>query len=152
MWDDFDEDSDWEEGDEESFENQQDRVYKHPLMRKAKDIIGLTHALVGSLDEARKELYGGLMMKDARVMRTEFAKAEALEDYVAKMENATIMKVHAKSLRAMTFQLGVESTHAEEHLQLLRDAIEEYRKLFIEWVQGFDPSKKRDDGWGIFTD
>jgi hypothetical protein len=152
MWDDFDEDSDWDEGDEESLENQQDRIYKHPLMRKAKDIVALTHALVGSLDEARKELYGGLMMEDAMVMSAKFAGAEALEDYVAKMENATIMKVHAKSLRAMTYQLAVESTHAEEHLQLLRDAIEDYRKLFIKWVRGFDSSEKYDDGWGIFTD
>jgi hypothetical protein len=152
MWDDFDEDSDWDEGDEESLENEQNRIYRHPLMRKAKDIVALTHALVGSLDEARKELYGGLMMEDASVMSAKFAGAEALEDYVAKMENATIMKVHAKSLRAMTYQLAVESTHAEEHLQLLRDAIEDYRKLFVEWVKGFDSSEKYDDGWGIFTD
>jgi hypothetical protein len=152
MWDDFDEDSDWEEGDEESLENEQNRIYRHPLMRKAKDIVALTHALVGSLDEARKELYGGLIMEDATVMSVKFAGAEALEDFVAKMENATIMKVHAKSLRAMTYQLAVESTHAEEHLQLLRDAIEDYRKLFVEWVKGFDSSEKYDDGWGIFTD
>lgn len=152
MWDDFDEDSEWEDGDEGSFENQQNRIYRHPLMRKAKDIVGLTHALVGSLDEARKELYGGLMMENATIMSAKFAATEALEDYVAKMENATIMKVNAKSLKAMTYQLAVESTHAEEHLQLLRDAIEDYRKLFIEWVKGFDSSEKYDDGWGIFTD
>lgn len=152
MWDDFEEDSDWDEGDEDSIENQQNKIYNHPLMRKAKDILRLTHALVGSLDEARKELYGGLMMEDATIMSSKFASTELLEDYVAKMENATIMKVHAKSLKAMTYQLAVESTHAEEHLQLLRDAIEDYRKLFIEWIKGFDASEKFDDGWGIFTD
>lgn len=151
MWDDFDENSDWDE-DGESFEEEQNRIYRHPLMVKAKDIVGLTHALVGSLDEARKELYGGIMMEDATLMSSKFAGAEAIDDYVAKMENATIMKVHAKSLRAMTFQLAVESTHAEEHLQLLRDAIEDYRKLFVDWVKGFDSTEKYDDGWGIFTD
>ncbi|MBN7814149.1 hypothetical protein [Algoriphagus pacificus] len=152
MWDDFDENSEWDDEDKENFENQQNRIYKHPLMKKAKEIVGLTHALVGSLDEARKELYGGLMMEDATVMSAKFAGAEAIDDFVAKMENAVIMKVHAKNLRAMTFQLAVESTHAEEHLQLLRDAIEEYRILFKEWINGFDSSEKYDDGWGIFTD
>ncbi|MBN3521417.1 hypothetical protein JYB62_15510 [Algoriphagus lutimaris] len=152
MWDDFDENSEWDDEDEENFNNPQDRIYKHPLMLKARDIIALTHALVGSLDEARKELYGGLMMEDATIMSSKFAGTEGLEDFVAKMENATIMKVHAKSLRAMTYQLAVESTHAEEHLQLLRDAIEEYRVLFVEWIQGFDANEKYDDGWGIFTD
>ncbi|MBN3584768.1 hypothetical protein JYB64_20420 [Algoriphagus aestuarii] len=151
MWDDFDENSDWDE-DGESFEEEQNRIYRHPLMVKAKEIVGLTHALVGSLDEARKELYGGIMMEDATLMSSKFAGAEGIDDYVAKMENAMIMKVHAKNLRAMTFQLAVESTHAEEHLQLLRDAIEEYRKLFVKWIKGFDSSEKYDDGWGIFTD
>ena len=50
------------------------------------------------------------------------------------------------------YQLAMEETHAEEHLELLRTAIEEYRKLFIEWIKGFDPNQKFDDGWGIFTD
>jgi DNA-binding transcriptional MocR family regulator len=75
-----------------------------------------------------------------------------MPDFVAKMENAMLMKIHAKSLNSMTYQLAMEETHAEEHLQLLREAIEEYRKLFLEWIKGFDPSEKYDDGWGIFTD
>jgi hypothetical protein len=45
----------------------------------------------------------------------------------------------------------MEETHAEEHLELLRAAIEEYRILFIEWVSALDPDEKMDDGWGIFT-
>jgi hypothetical protein len=121
-------------------------------MIKAKEIIGLTRALVGSLDEARRELYGGLMLEDAMVMSAKFAGAESIPDFVLKMEKAVIMKVHAKSLYSMTYQLALEETHAEEHLELLRQAIEEYRKLFIEWIKGFDPAEKYDDGWGIFTD
>ena len=121
-------------------------------MKKAKEIVGLTKALVGSLDEARRELYGSIMMEDAMLMSSKFAGAEGIPDFVLKMENAVLMKVHAKSLHTMTYQLAMEETHAEEHLQLLREAIEEYRKLFLEWITGFDPSEKHDDGWGIFTD
>ena len=121
-------------------------------MKKAKDIFALTRALVGSLDEARRELYGNIMMEDAMVMSAKFAGAESISDYVLKMEKAVIMKVHAKNLNSMTYQLAMEETHAEEHLELLREAIEEYRVLFIEWQKGFDPNEKFDDGWGIFTD
>jgi hypothetical protein len=153
MWDDFDdEDPDFDGDDEFDFRKEQDRIYKHPLMKKAKDVVDLTRALVGSLDEARKELYGSIMMEDAMIMSAKFAGAEAMPDFVAKMENAMLMKIHAKSLNSMTYQLAMEETHAEEHLQLLREAIEEYRKLFLEWIKGFDPSEKYDDGWGIFTD
>lgn len=153
MWDDFeDEDAEWDEDGEFDPRKEQEKIYKHPLMIKAKEIIGLTRALVGSLDEARRELYGGLMMEDAMVMSAKFAGAESIPDFVLKMEKAVIMKVHAKSLNSMTYQLALEETHAEEHLELLRQAIEEYRKLFIEWIRAFDPTEKYDDGWGIFTD
>lgn len=153
MWDDFDDEDPDFDGDEDfDFQKQQDRIYQHPLMKKAKEIVGLTRALVGSLDEARKELYGSIMMEDAMVMSAKFVGAESIPDYVIKMEKAVLMKIHAKSLNSMTYQLAMEETHAEEHLELLRTAIEEYRKLFIEWIKGFDPNQKFDDGWGIFTD
>lgn len=152
MWDDFeDEEADWDEDGEFDPRKELEKIYKHPLMIKAKEIIGLTRALVGSLDEARRELYGGLMLEDATVMSAKFAGAESIPDYVLKMEKAVIMKVHAKSLNSMTYQLAMEETHAEEHLQLLRQAIEEYRLLFVEWVRGFDQTERFDDGWGIFT-
>jgi hypothetical protein len=50
----------------------------------------------------------------------------------------------------MTYQLAMEETHAEEHLQLLREAINEFRILFVEWVKGFESADKHDDGWGLF--
>ncbi len=153
MWDDSeDEEAEWDDDGEYDPRKEQEKIYKHPLMVKAKEIIGLTRALVGSLDEARRELYGGLMMEDAMVMSAKFAGAESIPDFVLKMEKAVIMKVHAKSLNSMTYQLALEETHAEEHLELLRQAIEEYRKLFIEWIKAFDQAEKYDDGWGIFTD
>jgi hypothetical protein len=151
MWDDFDEDKDWEGEDRDDLENQKDGIYAHPLAVKAREIVRLTHALVGSLDEARKALYGGMMMEDATLLISKISVTEAFSDYVMKMENAVIIKVHAKSLNSMTYQLAIEQTHAEEHLQLLRISIEEFRVLFKEWVRSFDSSERFDDGWGIFT-
>lgn len=150
MWDDFDNNEENEDDPEFDPKAQRDQIYGHPLMKKAKEIVSLTHALVGSLDEARKELYGGMMMEDAMVMSAKFAGAEGVNDYILKMENATIMKVHARNLNSMTYQLAMEETHAEEHLNLLREAIEEFKSLFVVWVKGFDPSQKYDDGWGLF--
>lgn len=153
MWDEDDDDeAGWDEDNEFDASKEHGKIYKHPLMIKAKDIFRLTRALVGSLDEARRELYGNIMMEDAMVMSAKFAGAEGISDYVLKMEKAVIMKVHAKSLNTMTYQLEMEQTHAEEHLELLREAIKEYRLLFVEWTKGFDPNEKYDDGWGIFTD
>jgi hypothetical protein len=153
MWDDFDDDDEgsWDEDDEDNFRKEHEKIYKHPLMKKAKNIRALTRALVGSLDEARRELYGNIMHQDAMLISSKFAAAESTSDFVSKMEKAVFIKVHAKNLNGMTYQLAMEETHAEEHLELLRAAIEEYRILFIEWVSALDPDEKMDDGWGIFT-
>lgn len=151
MWDDFDENEDWDEESEFDPKAHRDQIYSHPLMKKANEIVSLTHALVGSLDEARKELYGGMMMEDAMVICAKFAGAHGVDSYILKMENATIMKVHARHLNSMTYQLAMEETHAEEHLNLLREAVEEFRILFVDWVKSFDSAEKYDDGWGLFV-
>ena len=74
MWDDFDQEPDWDDENEFDPKSMRDQIYSHPLMKKAMEIVSLTHALVGSLDEARKELYGGMMMEDASVMSAKFAE------------------------------------------------------------------------------
>jgi hypothetical protein len=151
MWDDFDENEDGEEESEFDPRAHRDQIHSHPLMKKANEILSLTRALVGSLDEARKELYGVIMMEDAIMLSTKFSGAEGVGDYILKMENATIMKVHARNLNAMTYQLGMEQTHAEEHLNLLREAIGEFKTLFVDWVKAFDRADRMDDGWGLFV-
>lgn len=153
MWDDFDNnEDDWDEEDDFDPRKEYDKIYKHPLMKKAKDILGLTRALVGSLDEARKELYGGIMMEDCMILSAKFAGAQGVKAYSLKMEMAVLMKIHAKNLASMTYQLEIEETHAQEHLNLLREAVEDYRILFLEWIADFEKDKNYDDGWGIFTD
>lgn len=151
MWED-DNESEWDESDEEEFQRMKRNRIKHPLIQKALEIIKLTQAIVGSLDEPRAALYGSQMMESAMILASKFSGAEAIDNYIHKMENAVQMKLHARSLSSMSYQLALEGTHAEEHLQLLRDGIEEYRKLFVDWVAGFDKSKREDDGWGLFLD
>ncbi len=145
MWDDFDDDM-------AEFQRRKDDLNVHPLRTKSLEIFDLTHALVGSLDEARKELYGSLMLESAGILPSKFSATEGMDDYIIKMENAVMMKVHARSLHSLSYQLALEGTHAEEHLQLLRDAIQEFKILFKAWIQGFDKSGREDDGWGLFLD
>ena len=150
MWDDFENENEWEDESEFDPQSLKGQIHSHPLMKKAQEIVFLTHALVGSLDEARKELYGGMMMEDATLIGAKFSSAEGVSDYLLKMENATIMKVHARHLYSITFQLAMQETHAEEHLQLLRAAIDEFRILFVDWVKSFNSADRYDDGWGLF--
>lgn len=149
MWDNFDED-DWDESEDTEFYKNNKNI--HPLMLKCVDILKLTRAIAGSLDEARNQLYGSLMLDSARLISNKYIETESEDNYICKMENAVVMKIQARSLHEMTYQLAFESTHAEEHLQLLRDAIGDFKKLFVEWVKLFDKKKRLSDGWGLFED
>ena len=43
---------------------------------------------------------------------------------------------------------GFKST---DYIQLLRDAVEEFRVLFAEWIKTFDPWNYIIDRWGLFN-
>jgi len=149
MWEDWN-DNEWEESDEADFLRK--KANTPPLMWKCIDIVKLTRAIVGSLDEARNELYGSSMIQSAKLLASKYIEASNNPDYIIKMENAVMMKIKARELYAMTHQLAEESTHAEEHLQLLRDDIGDLKKLFAVWVKTFDKNQRTADGWGLFED
>ena len=77
-------------------------------------------------------------MEDATVISAKFASTQGVDSYILKMENVTIMKVHARYLDSLNYQLAMEETHAQEYLDLLREAIEEFRLLFLYWIKSFD--------------
>jgi hypothetical protein len=39
-----------------------------------------------------------------------------------------------------------------DYLDLLRNEIEEFRLIFIDWVQSFDKTNDIPDNWGLFYD
>ncbi|EOZ92037.1 phosphoribosylaminoimidazole carboxylase catalytic subunit [Indibacter alkaliphilus LW1] len=131
---------------------QDDSLKSHPMFLKSLEILTLTRTLVGTLDEARAELYGAAMLGNASKINVRFAHAEKSDIYNQKMENALLVKLHAKNLYAISFRLALERTHAEEHLDLLRNAILDYRELFKAWIKTFGSARKKSDGWGMFED
>lgn len=148
MWDDF-EDEKW---DGEDWRHQRPEGSKSPLTSKANDIVRLTFALVGSLDEAHTRLYGEAMIRDAKKIRIEMLQASTESNYVFKMEHAVLVKVHARSLCETSSQLTGQGSLAKEHEKLLRDAILEMKQMFARWVGEFSKNGRIDDGWGLFMD
>jgi hypothetical protein len=68
------------------------------------------------------------------------------------MENATLIKIHARSLLTQTASVKYLGLLNEQYVQLLRDEIEAFRLLFKEWVKTFDINTTREgDGWGLFV-
>jgi len=150
MWEDDDND-----GDQSGFDpDEQDKhLQALPVYRKAVEILDLTEQIVDTFqDEKHVQRYGIGMVEDAMILPAKIAGAEAMDYYVPKMENATLVKVHARSLLTQTASIKHLGIVNEQYIQLLRDEIEAFRLLFREWIKTFEHNTIREgDGWGLFV-
>jgi len=111
---------------------------------------------IEELDEADVQTFGDhyktLMLEDVMIISTKLRGAEAGDLYSLRMENAVIIKTRAVSLLTATFSLKMMGLSNNKYLQLLRDEIDVFRILFVQWIQTFDKTKDIPDGWGLFYD
>ncbi len=67
------------------------------------------------------------------------------------MENAAIIRKCARDLMVRYHSLEVFSFEHVEYYKMVRQKIEEFRLLFIDWVTSFDPWNYIVDDWGLFN-
>jgi hypothetical protein len=143
-----------------------------PIIVKSKEILSLTDAIVQSIDEeiVDQNKYYVLkpedrdnaieylkflkqeMMGDAYTITVKLQTAHSVDLYTHKMEYATLIKLSARSLLTHTSGLKMYGYKRTDYLELLRNAIEEFRILFVEWLGTFDKYNDIPDGWGLFYD
>lgn len=115
------------------------------------EIAEITHALIESIEEEDDKFHiREQMLANAYVLGAKIAGAEGAGIYRIRMENAVLIKLAACELQAQTSLCRAENLSENDYIQLLRDEIENFRKLFVSWVDSFDSSDNYDDGWGIF--
>jgi hypothetical protein len=152
MWDD-DDNNFSEEEDNCDPEKERRRVESLPIYQKAEELCELARMIIDSIDnEEVRMIHGNIMLEDSMIIPSRIASAEAVNDYIMKMENATIVKMHARSLQAQSASLVFEDILPKEYLVLLRKEIEAFRGLFKAWVQSFRGLPREDDGWGLFVE
>jgi hypothetical protein len=124
-----------------------------PLYIKGREIFDLTSHVVELIPEDHKFLkhYKNFMMEDAAMLTVKVAGAEAADLYDIKMENAAIIRKAARDLMVQCSGLAAHDFKDTQYLELIRQAIEDYRLLFVEWVKGFDPWNYSIDRWGLFN-
>lgn len=126
---------------------------KMPIYQKAMEIVELVDsitALIPDDDPILKEMKG-FMMADACLIPTKIAGAEGGDLYDIRMENATLVRKAARELIVQTNGLGVFGFEEKDYFELLRNEMEEFRVLFVEWVNSFDPWNSVGDDWGLFN-
>jgi len=126
---------------------------KLPIYLKGKEILDVVFkitALIPDNDEYLNEVKA-CMLNDAAMLTVKVAGAEAAGLYDLKMENAAIIRKAARDLMVQQHSLDMFGFEYVEYYQIVRDLIEEYRLLFIDWVAGFDKWDYIIDRWGLFN-
>lgn len=143
---------------EDDQSNEFDRAYKQSdLYKKAMEILELTDHVAEVCKHhegehsAILEDYGQQIRGDAMLIPAKIAGAYGADLYDLKMENAAIIRKSARDVLTATSGLEMMGLQDHDYLQLLRDAIDEFRILFAEWVNSFDPWNYVIDRWGLFN-
>lgn len=79
------------------------------------------------------------------------AENEFLQETTVRymMENATLIRKAARELYVQAGSLRFDETILDkDYIELLRNTIEEFRLLYIDWVENFDPWNYIKDDWG----
>jgi hypothetical protein len=124
-----------------------------PIFQKGKEIFDMVMKITDLIPENDEYLneVKSCMLSDAAQLTVKVAGAEAAGLYDLKMENAAIIRKAARDLMVAQHSLDSFGFEYVEYYQMVRDLIEEYRLLFIDWVAGFDKWDYIIDRWGLFN-
>ncbi|MDW8850531.1 hypothetical protein SD960_10540 [Flavobacterium sp. MMLR14_040] len=132
-----------------------DKTDDMPIYQKAEQIFRLTEGLVQIIpveNEFLQETTVRYMLENAMLIPVKIAGAEGGDLYDLRMENATIIRKAARELYVQAGSLRYEEGITDkDYIELLRNTIEEFRLLFIDWVANFDMWNYIKDSWGLFN-
>lgn len=138
---------------DDDFENDRKQLEQMPLYQKAQEIHDLVRDICVLIDESNTMLHGikWQLLDDARILSVKIAGAEGGELYDIRMECATLIRKSAMSLYVSIHSLKMYGFEHTEYYLMVRKKIREFRKLFVEWVAGFDRTNYIADRWGLFN-
>jgi hypothetical protein len=124
-----------------------------PLFKKGREIFEVVDQICQLIPDDDEHLghVKGVMYEDAMLLTVKIAGAEGGQLYDIKMEAAAIIRKAAMELMIQNHALEMFGFEHTEYFQMVRDLIEEYRLLFIDWVSKFDKWNYIIDRWGLFN-
>lgn len=124
-----------------------------PIYKKAEEIFEVLTKIgelipdnQGVLSKVKEQ-----MLSDSLTMMAKIANAEAGDLYDLRMENAALIRKAARDLTVTKHSLKAYGFKEVEYFDVVRDLIEEFRLLFIDWVADFDEWNYVIDRWGLFN-
>jgi len=91
------------------------------------------------------------LLEDIMVIQAKISGAEAVKLYDIKMENAALIRKAAREIMVSGNQLELLGFSDAKYYKIIRNLIEDFRLLFIDWVAKFNPKHYIVDDWGLFN-
>lgn len=141
------------------FSNEESSHYRHqavmemPIYKKGKEILSVVQQITDLIPDTDENLgyIRAIILEDAMLLNAKLISAEGGDLYDIRMENAAIIRKAANNLKIQYHNLEMFDFEHVDYYQMVRELIEEYRILFIEWVNSFDKSNYVVDRWGLFN-
>lgn len=125
-----------------------------PIYKKAEEIYEVVSQIADLITDDPEDplsFIKGNMLGDATLICAKIAGAEGGDLYDLRMENAAIIRKAARDLMVTNHSLDMYGFEEVQYFDIVRDLIEEFRLLFIDWVAGFDQWNYIIDRWGLFN-
>ncbi|WP_294312682.1 hypothetical protein [uncultured Chryseobacterium sp.] len=124
-----------------------------PIYKKAEEIYKTVTIFTDLFPEDNNYLQSikSHILEDSMVILAKISGVEAVKLYDIKMENAAIIRKAARDIMISGNNLEMFGFADAKYYKLIRNLIEEFRVLFVDWVAGFDPKHFIMDDWGLFN-
>lgn len=124
-----------------------------PIYKKGQEIFDVVHQIVELIPEDNEHLQEikHWILIDAMQLTVKIVGAHHCGLYDLKMEAAAIVRKAARDLIVQQHSLKQFGFKETQYYQIIRDLVEEYRLLFIDWVASFDKDDYIIDRWGLFN-
>jgi hypothetical protein len=124
-----------------------------PIYKKGQEIYKVVKEITDLIPEENEILQDikMQMLSDAAMLTVKIAGAEAGDLYDIRLENAAIIRKAANDLMVQNHSLEAFGFEYVEYFNIVRNLLEEFRLLFIDWVAGFDQWNYIIDRWGLFN-
>ena len=122
------------------------------LKAKAWELFKITQAISADLPENDElSMLSGFMLQDVGTINAKIAGASGDTLYSIKMQNAALIRQAAMDLYVIKYAFAEKDYPNMQYFDLLRSTLDEFRELFIDWVDNFDPWNYIKDDWGLFN-
>jgi hypothetical protein len=142
-----------DDGDEKSENWKPVKQYSKALYRKSIDILNLARTIGDMLPEDEDaDSTRHLILQNAYLVPAKIKGAMVMEYYSLMMENAVIIKVNICQLREQLWACKEFHGLEQQYIDVLRNEIDDFRKIFINWITSFDKKNDLPDEWHLFND